>query len=215
MTRTASTSTQPRARARSRGARRGYTIVEVISAMTLFAIGAAGVISMQRVTIQGGDDARRYDMATNVAHEWEHRLQRDSFFWTEPNSMVSTSNQDTTRWLHAADVADTPTDWKIPADGTGGPGDPGFSHAFDLLGHDIDPASVDHVFCVQYRLGWIAKPSVGESPTAIIRAEIRVFWSRLEYGPADCTDINIYDDTKKPKHHYVFVTTALRGNPTK
>ena len=33
-------------------------------AMTLFAIGAAGVIGMQRVTIQGGEDARRFDMAT-------------------------------------------------------------------------------------------------------------------------------------------------------
>jgi prepilin-type N-terminal cleavage/methylation domain-containing protein len=70
-----------------RGAARGYTVVEIMSAMTLFAIGAAGVVGMQRVTVQGGYDARRFDTATNIAREWQHRLQRDSAYWTEPNSI--------------------------------------------------------------------------------------------------------------------------------
>jgi len=90
------------ARSRSLGSRRGYTVVEVLSAMTLFAIGAAGVIGMQRVTIQGGADARNFDIATNIAREWQHRLQRDSLAWTEPNSLVTTSNIDNTLWLAAA-----------------------------------------------------------------------------------------------------------------
>ena len=70
-------------------------------AMTLFAIGAAGVIGMQRVTIQGGFDARRFDTGTNIAREWEHRLQRDSAFWTEPNSVVTGNiNLNKTLWLN-------------------------------------------------------------------------------------------------------------------
>jgi hypothetical protein len=190
----------------------GYTVVEVMSAMTLFAIGAAGVISMQRVTIQGGDDARHFDMATNIAHEWEHRLQRDAMKWTQPNSLVNSSNRTTaTLWLYP--INEPPADWSVPVVG---PELPGYSTAFDLLGKDIDPSSPDHVFCVQYRLGWIANEVAanGLNPTAIVRAEIRVFWSRLQYGPANCANTQVFETpATRQQHHFVFVTTAVRGNP--
>lgn len=192
--------------------RRGYTVVEVMAAMTLFAIGAAGVISMQRVTIQGGDDARRFDMASNIAREWEHRLQRDAFKWTQPNSTVLTSNMDTaTTWLRASN---TDGQWRAPP--TPGGDLFGASAAFDLLGRDVDPASADHVFCVQYKFDWIADPGTGTTkPTGVMRAEVRVFWSRLEYAPADCSNVTVYEDsTTRKQHHFVFVTTALRANPT-
>lgn len=194
---------------RNRAKRRGYTIVEVISAMTLFAIGAAGVIGMQRVTIQGGADARNFDMATNIAREWQHRLQRDALKWTEPNSLTTSSNIDNTLWLASTNIDNT---WRVPATG---PVLYGYSAAFDLLGHDISPTSDDHIFCVQYRLGWIAPQSGagGTNPTAILRAEIRVYWSRLEYGPASCSDTAVYDVANRNKYHFVNVTTAIRGNP--
>jgi prepilin-type N-terminal cleavage/methylation domain-containing protein len=202
---------KPRSKARpnARRARRGYTVVEVMSAMTLFAIGAAGVIGMQRVTIQGGVDARNFDMATNIAREWQHRLQRDALAWTEPNSVVTTSNIDNTLWLDSANVDNT---WRVPAVG---PQVAGYSAAFDLLGHDIAPASTDRVFCVQYRLGWVAPQSGvnGMNPTAIIRAEIRVFWSRLEWGPATCSDLTVANTANRDRYHFVHVTTAIRGNP--
>jgi prepilin-type N-terminal cleavage/methylation domain-containing protein len=195
--------------------RRGYTVVEVMMALTLFAIGAAGVISMQRVTIQGGDDARHFDMASNIAREWQHRLQRDSLNWTEPNSVVLTSNLDTaTLWLKSTNIDDPPATWKVPATG---PQLHGYSAAFDLLGKDIAPTSPDRVFCVQYRLGWIARQTAptGLAPTALIRAEIRVFWSRLEFGPPDCSDVSIFETpASRNRHHFIFVTTAIRGNPT-
>ena len=73
--------------------------------MTLFAIGAAGVIGMQRVTIQGGEDARRFDMATNIANEWIARLQRDATFWTQPNAEnQNTIDLNRTRWLVNVDT---------------------------------------------------------------------------------------------------------------
>jgi prepilin-type N-terminal cleavage/methylation domain-containing protein len=197
------------ANARSRSRKRGYTVVEVMSAMTLFAIGAAGVIGMQRVTIQGGADARNFDMATNIAREWQHRLQRDSLKWTEPNSVVTVSNNDNTTWLKTADITGN---WKAPA---AGPDVFGYSAAFDLLGHDIAPTSADRVFCVQYRLGWIAPPTgpSGANPTAIMRAEIRVVWSRLEWGPPTCSDLTVADTANRDRYHFVHVTTAIRGNP--
>lgn len=195
---------------KTRRSKRGYTVVEVLSAMTLFAVGAAGVISMQRVTIQGGMDARNFDMATNIAREWEARLQRDSLNWTEPNSLTSASNLNNTLWLNSSNI-DTGA-WVVP---TPGPQIRGYSAAFDILGLDIDPASPDHVFCTQYRLGWVANQGAASSAniTAIIRAEIRVFWARLENGTADCANKTVEAAATKDKHHFVYVTTAIRGNP--
>jgi len=191
----------------TRGRRRGYTVVEVMSAMTLFAIGAAGVIGMQRVTIQGGADARSFDIASNIAREWQARLQRDALRWTEPNSVVSTSNRNTaTLWLRDASVSGA---WTVPAVG---PEVHGYSAAFDLLGHDVAPGSPDRVFCVQTRLTWI--PVTGANATIpLLRADIRVFWSRLEYGPPDCANLTVEDAANVNRHHFVYVSTALRGNP--
>jgi prepilin-type N-terminal cleavage/methylation domain-containing protein len=196
----------------ARARRRGYTVVEVMSAMTLFAIGAAGVIGMQRAIVQGGIDARSFDMATNIAREWEHRLQRDALQWTQPDSTTTASNIDNTLWLKSSVIDDGK--WTTPAVEPNGQ-IAGYSAAFDILGHDIDPASDDRIYCVQYRLGWIA-PQVGTSgnnPTALVRAEIRVFWSRLEQAAPTCSDTTVYDTANRNRYHFVNVTTAIRGNP--
>jgi hypothetical protein len=89
---------------------------------------------------------------------------------------------------------------------------------FDILGHDVAPGSVDQMFCVQYRLSWIADPGPAPGPfktTAVMKAEIRVFWSRLELAPADCTSPAPGPDTPAAQnyYHYVYVTTAIRSNP--
>ncbi len=192
-------------RARSRG----YTVVEVLSAMTLFAIGAAGVIAMQRVTIKGGTDARRFDVATNIAREWQHRLQVDSFRWTAPNSVETTSNRSTrTLWLRTVeDTNGSPPAWRVPERGS--QPIPGYSSAFDAMGRDVDIKDEERLFCVQYRLSWIA-PETTSAATALIRAEIRVFWPRLEFGTPDCENL-----TPDPnQHHFVHLATTLRGNPT-
>lgn len=205
----ASRLTGPVRRARLRTKRRGYTVVEIMAAMTLFAIGAAGVIGMQRVTIQGGVDARNFDMATNIAREWQHRLQRDSLKWTTPDSTTTASNLDNTLWLKSTNIDDA---WHVPA---AGPDLFGYGSAFDLLGHDVASTSVDRIFCVQYRLGWVAPQSGanGVNLTAIIRAEIRVFWARIEQSTAVCSDTTVFDTANRNKYHFVNVTTAIRGNP--
>jgi len=192
---------------RSRRGRRGYTLVEVMSAMTLFAIGAAGVIGMQRVTIQGGEDARNFDMATNIAREWQHRLQRDSLLWTQPDSIVSTSNISNTHWISAGVNAENT--WLTPTYVGDDSNIDGYAHAFDVHGRDVADTDTDKMFCVQYRLGWIA-PGGEDTPniTAIIRAEIRVYWARLEFEPANCANPPVPN-----QHHVVSLATALRENP--
>jgi prepilin-type N-terminal cleavage/methylation domain-containing protein len=200
-----------------RTSRRGYTIVEVMSAMTLFAIGAAGVIGMQTVTIQGGADARNFDTATGIAREWQARLQRDALSWAAPTGDgVASADLSKTLWLKS--IQDPPA-WQAP---TAQPTLAGYSAAFDILGRDVEPTSTDRVFCVHHRLAWIANGNAG-AVTAIMRAEIRVVWSRLEAAPPTCDNVNVGGDADAgagagagatdSNLHTLTVTTAIRRNP--
>lgn len=196
-----------RRHARGRQTARGYTIVEVMSAMTLFAIGAAGVISMQRVTIQGGTDARRFDVASNIANEWTYRLQRDSMFWTQPNpAFPTTSNISATRWLSRIGTAG----WQNP--GIPGTNYAGVSAAADVFGRDLPPTEPP-MFCTQMRLQWIADPGASMLMGALIRAEVRVIWARLDSPEiASCDGLN--PDATPNAYHFVYATTVIRQNPT-
>jgi len=195
---------------------RGYTAVEVLFAMTLFAIGAAGVISMQKVTIQGGEDARRYDIATNIAHEWTQRVQRDAMYWTQPNAFQPlTENIGSTRWLKDVNraVCNDAT-YCTPVV----PGDPpeGMRSFFDQWGRDREPGSNDHVYCVQYRMQWIVP--LGTAPnlsmSAEIRVELRVFWARLDRNPInDCTAATPDAANANQLYHFEHFVTAVRHTP--
>lgn len=196
-----------------RGRERGYTAVEVLMAMTLFAIGAAGVIGMQRAVIQGGEDARRADMATNIAHTWSARLQRDSTFWTQPNATVPDKiDLDKTRWLKNVDTCSN-LFCNIPV-----PAAPaaGLSPAFDSFGRDLPSGTTEAVYCVQYRLTWITPPGLGPtypnpSVTGLMRAEVRVYYARLERAAiGDCSAPPPEAIPAVSPFHFVYATTAIR-----
>jgi prepilin-type N-terminal cleavage/methylation domain-containing protein len=199
---------------------RGYTAVEVLIAMTLFAIGAAGVIGMLKVTIQGGQDARRMDTATFLAHQFIDRLHRDSMYWTQPNrDFPNVHNLAQTRWLNDVGNAACNANYCNP---TFNPPDAasaaGSGWAYDYLGRDRWNGSADHEYCAQYRLNWIA-PLGAAAPLnqdAVMRAEIRVFYVRLESRQVrDCVNPTISPDDPANgpmTYHYVHAATALREN---
>lgn len=178
--------------------------------MTIFAIGAAGVMSMQRATIQGTEDARRYDQAVNIANTWASRLQRDAMFWNQ--SIVTYGPQVTaaTRYVPQIGNAACANDWCTP-----NPAVAGESPFFDLDGRDVvpNPPGQNHAYCVQVRLNWLANPAFNgfPAPTGFARAEIRVAWRRLDYGIiGDCA--NMPADPPMTEYQFVHVTTALREN---
>ncbi len=196
---------------------RGYTSVEVLIAMTLFAIGAAGVIGMQRVTIQGGEDARRFDMATNIANEWISRLQKDASFWrTQPDPLLPDDMGFLkTTWLQNIDGCANQFCSQAPAEPTTE------QLSFDVFGRDV-PAGQAY-YCVQYRLTWLAKPGAPPynrplNPTALMRAEVRVFWNRLERDPigncaAPVLGVPPGIIPLNPPYHMVYAATSLREGP--
>ena len=193
---------------------RGYTSVEVLIAMTLLAIGAAGVIGMQRATIQGGEDARRFDMATNIANEWLSRLQKDAAFWRTQQDLTlpDTMGFNNTMWMKNIDAcANKFCTIPMPA---GAPD--GLSPAFDVFGRDLPSGTTAAYYCVQYRLTWIASPGPAPynrplNPSALMRAEVRVWWNRLEKDPiGDCTAPPAEAIPVNPPFHMVYAATALR-----
>lgn len=181
-------------------------------AMTLFAIGAAGVIGMQKVSVQGNADARRFDIATAIGNEWMARLQRDAMTWTKPDSADPNSNITNTMWLKSASALPTPlgtnVGWQLPPE----PTEPyhGKSYAFDVMGRELPAGSPDFFFCVNYRLD-ILDP-VNNPTTSPIRAEIRVFWPRFEQGaPASCTPDTAAALTAQ-QAHFLYLTSIVRRN---
>jgi type II secretory pathway pseudopilin PulG len=206
---------------------RGYTAVEAMMGLTLLAIGAAAVISMQRAAIQGNADARKLDLATAIAREWTDRLRRDATLWTTPSPSQSVSNYANAKLLStylAAANTSLQTGWSFPdALLTGAPSPDGVSPGFDILGRDLGGTDLSGnavsnttsrvMFCVNVRLNWVVVDQ-------LIRAEVRVVWPRTSILDANnqpviswCNAANVANITGDTTHyHFVQVTTAIRQN---
>jgi type IV pilus assembly protein PilV len=159
---------------------RGYTLVEVAVALAVLAVGAAGIIAVQKATGIGNVHARNIATANRIAAKWAERLQADSLQWNELTGYANS------HWLSQATLA--PASWVIPVEIP-----PRASPDADVLGADIfppDPAA--SAFCTHLRL--LALPgSAAHLPTPAqppmvpaVRAEIRVFW-RKSGDPVDCS----------------------------
>lgn len=159
---------------------RGYTLVEVAVALAILAVGAAGVIAMQKATGIGNVNARNIATANRIAAKWAERLQADSLQW---NEIAGYSNS---HWLSQATLP--PANWIIPAEVVNRA-----SPDADVLGADIyqgDPSA--SAFCTHLRLlvlpGSAAHLTTPAQPPMVpaVRAEIRVFWRRSG-DPVDCS----------------------------
>lgn len=194
---------------------RGYTAVEVMIAMAMFTIGAAGVMGMQRISTQANVDTRRADVANQILREWVERLRRDSLTWT--NSAGSPNGLDDTKWLKsslitdglASDAGVDPTPWILPGGGVPGSAPLGISPAFDSLGRELT-SSETAMYCVQYRPEWLVSGDGGASP--LIRAEVRVYWSRAIDSSSSVTCVAGVPTGGDTKYHFAYATTTLRQN---
>jgi type II secretory pathway pseudopilin PulG len=187
----------------SRRAAGGYTAVEVLMAMTVMVIGAAAVMAMQKASVTGNLDARKTDMANNIARLWVERLQRDAMQWTCPSAACPSSNNMCAgggaagALLLCNNVTGT---WFLPV----APNNPylgkttpeSMSPGFDLLGRDLPQGELapsaatgwaGAQFCVNVRLTWLVTPipnPLGTTEPGLIRADVRVIWPRGIVGGA-------------------------------
>ncbi|MCC7535826.1 MAG: prepilin-type N-terminal cleavage/methylation domain-containing protein [Deltaproteobacteria bacterium] len=167
------------ARLRNRVAVAGYTMVEVMMAVAVLAVGLLGVAAMQTGTVGGNIQAQETTMATSLARLWIERLRRDGASWVVPGvpgAGAIPGQINGTRYLQL--VAAAPA-WAVPPNGaalTGAGTDPYTRHtvetaAFDHFGRDVLTTHADRRYCTQVRVAWVY-------PGTAVRADVRVFWHK-------------------------------------
>jgi hypothetical protein len=139
-------------------------------AITVFAIGASGVISLQKVAVTANRNARSIAVANEVASTWMERLRTDALLWNypSPSNPVSDLDIDTT-WLSnsVSDPDPGPAAWFRPKD------ERGICGIHDVFGRDEyceSESDNQGPYCVNLRLSWVREDR------RMIRAEVRVFW---------------------------------------
>lgn len=212
--------------------RTGFTLIEVMVALTVMTTGALGVMALQRQVVIANRHARRIDIATQIAETWIERLKLDAMEWPLMHARhprlatynagprdVSTLRD--TQWLRQ--ITASPRVFQTiainpdPAVGTG----PSISNAFDFFGQDVVfGGGVAHAYCASFRLSWARweLAPAGGWPRAI-RADIRVWWPRERsgVGPATAPFATCEDKGESlspggvdnPNYHFVYLSSVI------
>ncbi len=190
-------------RGRSRRAKLGYTVIEIMMALAVLSIGATGVIAMQKATLVGNVRARTLATGNAVASAWIERLRVDGLRWKMLNGLSTLSN---TRWLNTTGV------WFLPASVTA----EDISAQADVLGRDTE-TDAEAAYCTHLRLTRLTENTM--------RAEVRVYWLRYndaqgasntgtfggaalcDNAPSYVTKIGTADALLR--YHFVYLTTGI------
>lgn len=219
-------------RASGRASRRGFTLVEVMVALAVLALGVTGILSMQNAAILSNRRAQEMTLATQIARMWLERIRADANQWNRPSSRSRVSDLQDTQYLcrlsptgctsGAATAVNTWFVPQIPALAVA-PATPltvigAGPTAFDAFGREVGAGDARAVYCVGVRLGWIA-PDLG-SRQGIVRAEVRVWWYREGVQTrrwARCADGDAAAQAQIGANitdlHAVYVASAIQGNP--
>ncbi len=156
---------------------RGYTAVELLMAISVFGIGVAGIISMEKVTSAANQDAKNLAIATHIAESWLDMLATDAVSWNHPSPNNGNSDLSDTIWLNNVVSNAGANSWFLPAYNS----TLGFGPGFDALGNPTNTttSTANAQFCTHLRLSWLYQPANNAtSGNGLIRAEVRVFWLR-------------------------------------
>jgi type IV pilus assembly protein PilV len=225
MRKSLSPSRKPRAASRPRGTHRAarparaYTVVEVLLSLTVLAIGASAVMSMQKATLQGNLDARKTDMANAIGRMWIERIRRDAMQWTLPSPVNPAGNNFANAGLLQY-AASNSGNWQRPDAYLGQT--PPISPGFDILGRDIPTGSLNPtagtlatpppLFCVNVKEQYLYQDAVNNN---LIRVDLRVLWVRgINPGASNPCDTTVATSVLPNPQLYqaIYLTTAVRGN---
>lgn len=159
-----------------RRALRGYTLVEVMVAIAVMAIGVTGILSMQNASLLANRRAQEVTMATSLAGRWQEILRTDSLGWNRPTQRNTVADLGSdTRHLCAlvgcGGGAGRADQWFVPVVNL-----PNESAAYDHWGREVALGAREAKYCVNLRLTWLRQPSLNPIDQGLIRAEVRVWW---------------------------------------
>lgn len=152
-----------------KGVRRGFTLVEVMMAISVMTVGAIAIFTMQNVTATGARRSRLVTTATEVNRFWTERVKLEALRWgPTPYANII--------WLDALPVANTGTsNWFRPA--ARGTGDALVTAASDWYGAPMaipaGASSAPAPYCTSLRWTWM---STGTDQVA--RLDVRTWWHR-------------------------------------
>jgi prepilin-type N-terminal cleavage/methylation domain-containing protein len=157
---------------------RGFTLIEVMTSLTVLGIGTLGLVSLQRAAIVSNASAQQYTVAASVAQGWLDRLKRDAASWNHPIDTadpVADISTDTL-WLKSTPAPGTASTWFVPASqfAQGSSTAYAASDKFTVTGEPTT-AGADTIYCVNVRLQYIYADKV-------IRSEVRVYWPKRGHG---------------------------------
>jgi type IV pilus assembly protein PilV len=196
---------------------RGSTVVEVLMAITILAIGASGVVSLQKVTASSNRNSRSLAVANEISRMWVERLRADAMLWNHPSPSNPNSDlADDTTWLSKVVEPDPDESaWFRPESTVANT-----CGIHDLFGRDeacSTGGTEQGPFCVNLRLSWVREDR------RMIRAEVRVFWIHRNEGTGalDAADLpcgdaasppDVADLASKGIFRVVYATTAVVKN---
>jgi prepilin-type N-terminal cleavage/methylation domain-containing protein len=205
--------------ARRRGThRRGYTLVEVMVALSILAIGVTGILSMENAAVLSNRRAQEMTLATNIARRWQERLRLDALTWNRPSASRRDSDLATDTQFLCAVVgcgggSATANVWFVPVPRAGGTE----SAAYDAFGNEVPLGSPATRYCVNLRLTWLVPQSANAQ--GLIRAETRVWWYRegatrdMAYQNCGTAAALATMGQDVARLHFVYMASAITGNP--
>ncbi len=182
---------------------RGYTVIELMMSLAVFATGVTGIMTMQRTAAGANRMAKNVALASSIAQAWQAQLASDATLWRQ--SLTTTS------WLTSLTTTGVNGTWQVPAY----VGGRAFGPQFDALGN---PVQAGGEFCVHLRLTFLyfnaldLTPTLGAPGNATVRTEVRVFWPRegMARVANDCTGAPSAVTDAAERYYFVTETGAVR-----
>lgn len=190
---------------------RGYSMIEVMMALGILAVGTTGVIALQKVALVGNTNARMADAARQVAGTWVERLKADSLQWNDPLGIPDIGD---TRWLNVAGTYN-PANPPGAANWVRAPQVVNWSSPVaDIHGADVfDTNSQDGVFCTHLQLSRAVQKKYtlsGLTHPIAIRALVRVVWRRDLAPISECRTMNpVNMETNDGRYGFYYLSTMI------
>lgn len=181
--------------------RHGYTLVEVMMAIAILAVGATGIMGLQQAATRGNQEANEMGTATRIAEMWLDRFRLDALNWRPggPGIASVAATFANTQYMRLMPTAGG-TGWFVPPAGAGLP-------AAATLGFNGNPSAGGTMhYCTQAQINWVR-------PGTTMRADVRVFWRRRQWTSAAGAEVCPLAPNRID-YHMVNATTVLRWTPT-